>query len=468
MKTLLLIIYFLSVSFYFYSQTVDQSLINKAAQGKINRFDVSASIGKLNAIYNDDEEIILYQADLLPVGYILLQTDFSLEPVLAYSFNSNLDEVFLHLFKLDAQERLNHLAEYKSLNFNQNFEEWNDLIDFKTKKFYEQWPPEGTTTTGGWLETNWHQGSPYNNMCPFDNVANMRSVAGCPAIAAAMILNFNKKLNGTIFTDDDDYYHGYLGNNYNIDDDYSLYKFPCFDSLNVILDTIQHMYDSESELTNYEKAGLVFACGTAARQVYNSQGSGTFGVNQAFELYEKFEFDDALLYTSLSAEMYDTLIYNMKHALPAHLAVVDEAWQYGHNVVVDGYNTDNFFHINFGWGGSNNGWWNIPDNNFPYNMNVLEGIIVNINYEEQIVDVYENQDDIFLYPNPGTGFININTPDGERINKIEVFTVEGQLIYSIAHNDGYIQISNSKNGIYLLKIYAENSVIYKKYILKNL
>jgi hypothetical protein len=315
------------------------------------------------------------------------------------------------------------------------------------------------------VETNWHQSAPYNAMCPFDIIANTGSFAGCPAIAAGMILNYNRELNGTTFTNADDYYHGYLGNNFFIDDDYIAYQFPSFDSLNVILDSIQIKYNDGKELTNYDIAALVFACGTAATQVYNSQGSGTFGVSQAFDLYQKFGFENALLYTTLSDEMYDTLIYDMKNALPAHLAVVDAAWQYGHNVVVDGYNTDNFFHLNFGWGGSNNGWWNIPDNNFPYNMNVLEGIIVNINYQDPIINVSEIKENTILFPNPGDSKIRINLPEGEAFVKAEVYTIEGKLIYSNKEPSKVLQLPVIKNGPYLIKIYTDNSIYTQMYIL---
>jgi len=45
--------------------------------------------------------------------------------------------------------------------------------------------------------------------------------------------------------------------------------------------------------------------------------------------------------------------------------------------VVDGYNTDEFFHVNFGWGGQYNGWYLLPSE-MPYNLTVLEGAIVDI------------------------------------------------------------------------------------------
>lgn len=69
---------------------------------------------------------------------------------------------------------------------------------------------------------------------------------------------------------------------------------------------------------------------------------------------------------------------------------MDPGWQYGHNLVVDGYNTDNYYHLNFGWGGSYDGWYLIPDE-IPYGLTVIEGIIVDI-----------------LQPNTGTPDLSCN------------------------------------------------------------
>jgi len=66
------------------------------------------------------------------------------------------------------------------------------------------------------------------------------------------------------------------------------------------------------------------------------------------------------------------------NGMPVQLGLVDAANTVGHNVVVDGYNTDEFFHFNFGWGGSANGWYTLPPTSIPYNLTVIEGVVVQI------------------------------------------------------------------------------------------
>ena len=55
----------------------------------------------------------------------------------------------------------------------------------------------------------------------------------------------------------------------------------------------------------------------------------------------------------------------------------NDAWTVGHNLVIDGYNSDDYFHINFGWGGSYNGWYRLLSG-LPYSLTVIEGVIVDI------------------------------------------------------------------------------------------
>jgi hypothetical protein len=258
--------------------------------------------------------------------------------------------------------------------------EWNRLLSdsssLQPTTHYQQWPPEGYSSTEGWIETQWHQDAPYNDLCPIDLESNTRGVAGCPAVAMGQILSYHQTINGVSFNDTDDYTHNY-GQRFRIDDDYQEYGFPSFPELNNYLETIQTHFDQNEPLTDKDKAALIFACGTAATQVYSPQGSGTFGVSQAYEAYQKFNCEQIDLLTSEDENLYDQIIQNIKIGLPVHLAIVNEAWNAGHNLIIDGYNTDDYYHLNFGWGGPYDGWYDLPDE-LPYELTVIEGAIVDI------------------------------------------------------------------------------------------
>lgn len=257
--------------------------------------------------------------------------------------------------------------------------EWNELLNpnkkYLSSRFFEQWPPEGSTETEGWVETQWHQNSPFKNFCPMDG--DTRCVAGCPAIAIAQIINYHQETHNTRFNDTDDYEDNYQ-NYFIIDDDHEKYDFPSFPELNNYLITLENHYINDIVLTNDDKAALAFACGVAAKQVYTASISGTFGVHQAYDAYLKFGCNNVELLDDKNPDLYDRINQDIKNAYPVHLALVTPDWNTGHNMIIDGYNTDGFYHINFGWGGTDDGWYKLPDENIPYGLTVIEGVIVDI------------------------------------------------------------------------------------------
>ena len=342
-------------------------------------------LGEPIPILNEKADLLFYVFELQPPGYLLVTGSYDLPPVLAYSFTTNFqtytrDNPLFDMVYADVTLRLQSIDALPLSILQDRHLQWdsyNNGIPLTNDRF-EQWPAEGTTPTGGWLWTNWHQSPPYNNFCPLDLYnGGARSVAGCPAVTMAQILNYHNTTMNVTFTDNDDYYHAYGGNNYWIDNNYVQYGFKSFPQLNTYLQTLQSHYESQIPPTNDDKAAITFACGIAATQVYGAAGSGTFGVNQAFEAYQRFNCTTIELLDEDDPDIYERMSSNMKDALPAHLAVVNEGWTVGHNVVLDGYNTDNYYHVNFGWGGSYNGWYLIPEE-LPYELTVIEGVIVDI------------------------------------------------------------------------------------------
>jgi hypothetical protein len=325
---------------------------------------------------------LAYVFELDPAGYIVVGALAGLPPVIAYSFESHFGGIddgnpLYSLLKADLTKRASLLPLKDHPSVLQCNRQWEEILgsdpELISSRFFEQWPATGD----GWLKSNWTQSPPYNNLCPMDPVTELRSYAGCPATAMAQILNFHECTNNTHFDDTDDYYHNYAGRQYWIDDDHETIGFPSFTELNTYLDTLSAHYLAGASLSNNDKAALTFACGVAAHQVFTSQGSGTFGVNQAYEAYLRFGCNTVALLDSNDTDLFDRLKQNIIDTLPAHLAVVDEAWSTGHNVVVDGYNTDEYYHINFGWGGAYNGWYLLPEE-IPYELTVIEGLVVDI------------------------------------------------------------------------------------------
>lgn len=318
----------------------------------------------------------------------------------------------------------------------------------------------------GLLHSRWTQDFPYNQLCPRDPSSGYSySYAGCPAVAMGQIINYLRTTQDTRFTDGDDYYHNYAGRRYYIDDDWETLQFPSFPQLNELLDEVDATFQRGEELSDYLAAAVVFACGTACTQVYTSQGSGTFYVDQAFEAYQRFGFMDCVLYREPSDEMYATLISNLQAGYPAHLAVENPAGTVGHNVVVDGYReSDGKFHINFGYGGSLDNWYDIPDPNFYQGMTKMEGIILNIIPTADAVQESSNLKSIEVYPNPVSDVLFMKSLQGETV-EYSVFNVLGQEIASGTTN-GNISVAGLQSGVYFLQVKGEGILETTKFVVK--
>lgn len=372
--------------------SVDRSTALEAAAAFLHGAAAGTTRIVQSAAIGEDPQPLAYIFCLEPTGYVAVAGDDRLPPVIAYSFESDYPanagpaNPLAQMLAADLASRLTALATTASpaptqphASNSSASRSWSDwIVAFDRDDRFAQWPPAGSTPTGGWLASNWTQNAPYSNLCPLDLAhGGTRSLAGCPAVAMAMILNYNETVQGTSFGAGDRYWHNYQGNAYWIPDAAVQYGFPDFATLNGYLQTLTSHWSQGTALTNTDKAALTFGCGIAARQVYAAAGSGTFGVDQAYDAYLRFGFDGCRLVFDSDPQMYPDLAAQMQNALPAHLAVVDPGWTMGHNVVVDGYNTDNYYHLNFGWGGAYNGWYLLPQE-IPYGLTVVEGIVLDI------------------------------------------------------------------------------------------
>ena len=279
------------------------------------------------------------------------------------------------------------------------------------------------------------------------------------------IINYLRTTQDTRFDDGDDYFHNYAGRKYAIDDDWESLQFPSFPQLNVMLDSVDAVFQRGEELPDELAAAVVFACGTACTQIYTSEGSGTFYVDQAFEAYQRFGFTDCVLFRDPDSLMYATLISNLQAGYPAHLAVENPAGTVGHNVVVDGYReSDGKFHLNFGYGGTLDNWYDIPDPNFYYGMTKVEGIILNIIPTFDAVHETASQQPLEVYPNPVSDVLYLKNLPCVTV-EYSIFNVLGQKV-TAGSSHGTISVAGLEKGLYVLQIKGEKFLETGKFVVK--
>lgn len=91
-----------------------------------------------------------------------------------------------------------------------------------------------------------------------------------------------------------------------------------------------------------------------------------------------------------------------------------------------------------------------------------EYLYININVIAKPMDINENEiDNISLYPNPSSNYINVNNAEGLRY---EIFNVIGKSVDSGTLSNSSIDIRSYNTGTYFIKIYDNEKVVVKKFI----
>lgn len=459
-------------------QNPDQATIQRASQHFMQLLHPGSSLQASVPLTADNGEVVGLLSRFSPSGFLIVSTSMGIRPVYAYSCTNDFVasepelQTIRTLITTDLQHRILLASRMPSSETRLAQKEWDAFLmgNLRMNPF-QQWPPEGSTTTEGWILTNWKQSSPYNGMCPMDLNAGARSIAGCPAIAMAQIVNYHETLNSTTMNDNDDYYHSYTsGNQYWIDDDHEARGFPSWDSLNTWLTSLQYAYETQQPISTSMKAALCFACGVGAHSVYSASMSGTFGISQAWDSFQRFGFEESLVVYPEDTTFNSLIAENIKVGLPVQLGLrVDPPGNGGHNVVADGYNTDEFFHFNFGWGGGSNGWYTLPPTIIPYNLTIIEGAVIDIKSDNYTTIPVNGQgtNQVTVFPNPVREYLTVITP--EYPVQIRIFTLSGQPCFAttLHQSANKLSLEQLSAGVYLIELVHNQTVLYSGKIIRE-
>ena len=258
-------------------------------------------------------------------GFVIAGADDRVPAVLGYSSNG----------KFDPQ------------NMPENMKAWLESYDDQMAYLNEH--PEAAapqkTVSGGsispLLQSEWDQGNPYNLLCPEDG--GQHSVTGCAATAMAQVMYFWQWPKQTVAE-----IPGYKSS----DKGFVLPAIPAGKSID--WDNMLPKYTgNETDAQKQAVAELMLLCGTAVQMDYsaNSSAASTSYVADAWVNY--LDYDAATIYENRSS--YRLAAWNQKvyDELAAGRPVLyaGQSSGGGHAFVIDGYDGDDFFHVNWGWGG---------------------------------------------------------------------------------------------------------------------
>lgn len=201
--------------------------------------------------------------------------------------------------------------------------------------------PKGNPIVEPLITTQWNQDAPYNDNTP--KMSGAHTPVGCMAVAMAQIMNYHRwpeQGTGNI---------EYQWNNSYLDRDFT-----------------ECTYDWD----NLDVAKLMSDVGIACKMNYGVNSSSAYGIDAGRAFVRYFGYDKAMEYhVRHQLDVYD---WNdaewekmLRDELNARRPILytgskrDGRFYIGHAFVCDGYDDAGYFHFNFGWGGTDDGWYRV-------------------------------------------------------------------------------------------------------------
>ena len=327
LNRLLTIVLFLLGSLALYAGEVsEQEALQKAMQFMPNKQFVT--VRRAPGVADGEAKTPYYIFNASDGGFVLVSGDDRTATILGYSKTGKLDEA-------DMPANLRYwLACYA--------EQINSLDHGTTAVSRRALTAAAVNPL---IQTKWNQGSPYNNLCPIDPETNAKSVTGCVATAMAQVLYYHK------WPEHIPAIEAYTPEHYGK-------ELPALPATDINWDAFALRYSYGQTGTAADAvAQLMRYCGQSVKMNYASDGSGAWLNPKA--LKEIFDYSDdlkAIYRKNFASDTWDETIYK-ELAEGRPVLYSGQSSDGGHQFIIDGYDGNGLFHINWGWGGSSDNYF---------------------------------------------------------------------------------------------------------------
>jgi hypothetical protein len=344
--------------------------------------------------------LVYYVFNVTGGGFIIVSASENTVPVIGYSFVGSYG---MGDFPCNFREWMDQCC--KQINeANQSnraipefiVTEWARLTDsyFKPRNL------QNSLSVQPLLTSDWNQDVYYNDQCPADPAGpGGHAYAGCVATAMGQLMYFYRfPQHGT--------------------GSYS-YQHPVYGTISANFDTTTYHWNgmlNSIGSANLHIATLLSHLGISVDMDYGPDGSGMWNHKAAYSLRTYFKYGPETQYIfrdSTSITWDSILISNLDAGKPLYYA----GWEgvgstSGHAFVCDGYQDTSYFHFNWGWSGSYNGY---------FYLNQLNPGGSNFNFAQEVIkDIFPDTSN-YIYPDNCQGqqvlnYINGSVEDGSGFN----------------------------------------------------
>ena len=329
------------------SQITEQQALQVAA--KYADIDIKSHPQRMKAAGKQKKTAAYYAFNIGDnEGFIIVSGDDSLTELVGYSDSGSFD---LDKIPDNMRSWLQSYSDYvKSVQDGESRPTRRELGDVTT------------VVVRPFVTTVWNQSEPFNLMAPVDN--NVRCVTGCVATAMAQVMKYYE------WPERGEGSHSYTdssGHSLSADFSQSVYDWGnMLDEYNSYYDQNMNIVNEYNDVQADAVAKLMLDCGISVDMDYTLYSSGAVTANVATALEQYFNYTADLFYRDNmpSEDFMGKLFEELDNRRP--ILFSGKSLSSGHAFVGDGYDSNNFVHINWGWGGLSNGFFNVnyldPDN----------------------------------------------------------------------------------------------------------
>lgn len=300
----------------------------------------------------DSGQACFYVFSVHPKGFVIVSADDRMRPILGYSTESN--------FTAQLPDGLRTFFD----NYKAGFEQMVANQEERTEAARADWTclaetgrlndTRITRSVAPLLNSIWNQTDLYNNMAPEDptSVYSEHCKSGCVANAMSQVMRFWEWPR-----------HGQGGHGYNADTQYGNYGWQeaNFENATYHFELMPDFLDFASPQSEVDATALLeFHAGVSVDMMYGPNASGAYSEDVGPAMLEYFRYSPDLQYRGMDynrTAWENDLRSNLDAGMPLYYS--SSGPDGGHAYVLDGYDSNNLFHLNWGWAGFDNGWYAI-------------------------------------------------------------------------------------------------------------